>query len=671
MNNRPCFAAVVFVTAVAGSLCSLAGKPVSAADTPRNGPGPSVLVVFDGSGSMWGKLEGDKGPKFYAVREALRRSLPQLSPDANVGLMSFGHRRKGDCSDVELVVPPEGRDIERFMSPLEKLNPKGKGPLVVAIREAAKSLAGRRNASIILIHDGPDNCQQDACAAAAEIARSQPGLPIHTIAIALDAEDWKKTSCVATATGGRAFEPDDLGTLDSAVADAVKLANLDTGGGAAKPVKPLQSTAPVAPPASPPSPVPGVPGLAVFASLGSGGPPVTVPVHWRVFKADGQGPPLLETNSAQLVEPLASGTYVVEAQLGLASVRQTVEVGAKVGSAVRLVLDAGVITPSARAFKNSGIMEGTTYSVREANPASGGAQPRTLWIGRSGGTDIVLPAGTYTVRAEVGQVVKEETATLAPGSRTPVEFVLGSGRLELTVALTDDGPPIENAVIIVSEDDSDAPSGRREVSRSAAPRPEFVLPAGTYYVTARHGSALVRQRIAVGAGDIVKRTIALGLARVELTTKVDSKIAAAQIAISSQAIRLDGDKSEAARSTAPNPVFLLPAGRYRLESRLGSQNVRADRTIDIRTSDPQHVSVALDGGQITLKLRDNAASVTDQLWEVRDSDERIVWRTTQSEAKMILAPGRYMARVDVRDRRLERAFDVKPGEQTTIAVELK
>lgn len=653
--------------AVLSVAMALPGIPTSDA---ADGAAPSVLVVFDGSGSMWGKLDGDKGPKFYAVREALRRNLPQLPPDASLGLMSFGHRRKGDCSDVELIAPPESRDLDRLMQPLEKLNPKGKGPLVVAMREAAKGLAGRRNASIILIHDGPDNCQQDACAAAAEIAKSQPGLPIHTIAIALEPEDAKKTACVAAATGGRSFEPRDLDELDTAVADAVKLANLDPGNStkAAKPA-PAAAAAPKLVAAPLPTATLDVPGLNLTASLAADGPPVTVPVRWRVFKGQGDGPPVLDVSASQLTEPMARGTYTVEARLGLATARQTIEVGDKPSTATRMSLNAGVITPSARAVKDGDIMIGTTYSIHDAKSSSSAGSQRSLWIGRSGGADVVLPAGTYSVRAEAGNVVKEEVATLTPGTRKAIDFALSCGRLHVTVALTDDGPAIDNAVVIVAEDDTDAPGGRREVGRSAAPRPEFVLPAGTYYVTARYGAAQVRQRVAVGAGDIVKRTIGLGMSRLILTTSIDDRLQSKSpaTALLSRVVRLD-DGNEADRSTVVNPVFLLPQGRYRVEAQLGMQNVRTERTIDVKSSDPSLLNMPLDGGQVTLKLPDGAGLAIDPFWEIRDGSGRVVWRTTQSEAKIILAPGKYVARVDLRDRKFERAFEVRTGDQATIAM---
>ena len=107
------------------------------------------------------------------ARDAVRRGLGRVGPQTRVGLVAFGHRR-GDCGDVELLRPLEPLDAQRLGDTLDKMNPRGRGPLTTALREAAKSLPpapGKR--SLILIHDDADNCQQNVCAAAEELRRAR------------------------------------------------------------------------------------------------------------------------------------------------------------------------------------------------------------------------------------------------------------------------------------------------------------------------------------------------------------------------------------------------------------------------------------------------------------------------------------------------------------------
>ncbi|MEQ1669936.1 MAG: VWA domain-containing protein, partial [Hyphomicrobium sp.] len=142
------------------------------------------MFVIDGSGSMWGRFEADKRAKIDVVRELLSAKITAAAGQ-NIGLTSFGHRRKSDCSDVEVIAEPVS-DPAPVLAPLAKLNPRGKGPLVTALRQAAGALTQSRPASMIVINDAADNCQQDACAAANEIAAATPGVAIHVVSIGVD-----------------------------------------------------------------------------------------------------------------------------------------------------------------------------------------------------------------------------------------------------------------------------------------------------------------------------------------------------------------------------------------------------------------------------------------------------------------------------------------------------
>ena len=78
------------------------------------GQGPaSVIVVFDGSGSMAGTIEGLRSSKVALAKDAVRRGLAKVGPQTRVGLVAFGHRR-GDCGDVELMRPLEPLDAQRL-----------------------------------------------------------------------------------------------------------------------------------------------------------------------------------------------------------------------------------------------------------------------------------------------------------------------------------------------------------------------------------------------------------------------------------------------------------------------------------------------------------------------------------------------------------------------------
>ncbi len=133
------------------------------------------------------------------------------------------------------------------------------------------------------------------------------------------------------------------------------------------------------------------------------------------------------------------------------------------------------------------------------------------------------------------------------------------------------GPVASDASFVITEDDPDAPQGRREITRSAHPEPKLSLPAGTYYVTARLGDAEVRQRIAVGPGDTVKRTLVLGMARLEVTAAMEAGALPAGAGLLHRVLTLDGEPREVARSTSTPANFTLASGRYRIETLLGER----------------------------------------------------------------------------------------------------
>jgi len=64
---------------------------------------PTVLIIFDGSGSMWGQIEGKT--KIELAKKAMTGVLKEFPEEVDIGLIAYGHRNKGDCNDIELLSP--------------------------------------------------------------------------------------------------------------------------------------------------------------------------------------------------------------------------------------------------------------------------------------------------------------------------------------------------------------------------------------------------------------------------------------------------------------------------------------------------------------------------------------------------------------------------------------
>ncbi|MGE0023831.1 MAG: VWA domain-containing protein [Hyphomicrobium sp.] len=636
-------------------LCLLAVAPPSAAadDTEAR-----AVIVLDGSGSMWGNVPGERPAKFDLARAALRQSLTSVSPRVPLALMSFGQRRRADCSDVEVLAPLEAGPPERILSIADKLNPKGKGPLSLALREAAMQIPEGEAGSVIAIHDGVDNCGQDTCQAAADIAKANPKTRVFLIGFGLEPGVAQSLACVAAATNGRVSEAHTSHELADTISETLTLANLER-------VDPTTGVAvPVPKAATPPPPV-GEPGLRLSASLTPDSNPVAAPVRWTVAKAEAPATIVKSAFAKDLVADLDPGSYVVEARLGQASVKQTIEVGTEGPTAAKIALGAGVLNLKARADRAGTALSDPLVTVS----AKDGDADKPVWVGRDASAQLVLPEGTYVVSVEDGLAVQSSEVSVKAGAGSEAAPVLGTGRLELS-AVSANGEPLADVVYTIEEDDPDSPQGRREVARSADPAAAFTLEAGTYYVAARSGAAEAHDRIALGSGATVKHAVTLNLVSITIITSTTSPGEDATSPAQPIVIRIlseDGQAREIARAHSAKGSFQLPPARYRVEATVMGLNVKALGVIDLVSNNRGgNVQLKLEQGEVSVEASRSAA----RHWRIKDAEGRTVMHSGRMGGGSVrLAPGRYVLLADAGDKRIEQVFDLKAGEKRQLTVE--
>ncbi|HEU4376936.1 MAG TPA: vWA domain-containing protein [Hyphomicrobiaceae bacterium] len=621
----------------------------------------SVMIVLDGSGSMWGLIDGARQNKLTLVRDNMRRALGKLGPETRVGLVGFGQRR-GDCNDVEVMLPAEKLDVERIMAPLGPYNPKGRGPLALALREAGKSLtgiAGRR--SLVLIHDDADNCQADACAAATELKAA--GVVVHVVGMSLKPPDLAKMACVPQITGGRMLNAATADLVGPMLEEAMRLA----GGDAVSPEPPRSPVATQVSVQRPTAPlsIEGPPGLYMRALLAPKTEPVNWPVRWTVYKESEPGRLLYDTRSINPMLPLAAGRYVVEARDGQAAGTQTVNVGDAAPTLAAVPLNAGALLVKAIAQRTGTPLGDALISISEAGQGPDGkpvlGAPVAVFKGGEGLA--TLTAGRYVVRVEQGLVRAERFVVVPAGSQGRIEVPLNGARVVLTAVAREGAGPLELPVFSVSEDDPDAPKGRREVARSAARQAEFTLPPGTYYVVARLAGVESRELLALAPGDTVRRTLTLASGRLTLSTRLTGGVApSASDTVSYRVERLDGPDRDVVTTSRPTPTLQLAAGRYRVEGRYGGVNARVVREVEVRPGQVQQLPLEHQPVVLKLRLTGAGTALGDVFWDIRDESGRNVWTTGQSEPSVILQAGRYVVRAETRDKRYDRQVDLRAGE---------
>jgi Ca-activated chloride channel family protein len=142
----------------------------------------SIVLILDGSGSMWGQVEGT--PKITIAKEAMASIIESMPDTARVGLILYGHRRKGDCDDVERAVALGVVDKPALSAAIENINPKGKTPITRSLRAAVDILRTEEGTStVVLVSDGEETCDPDPCAATRELMGTGVDFVVHVIGL--------------------------------------------------------------------------------------------------------------------------------------------------------------------------------------------------------------------------------------------------------------------------------------------------------------------------------------------------------------------------------------------------------------------------------------------------------------------------------------------------------
>ena len=204
-----------------GLIASVSAAIFSASQSFAN---DNVMVVFDGSNSMWGQIDGTA--KIEIARGVMDNLLGDWVEGRSVGLMAYGHRRRGDCTDIEVLVTPGQEARESILERINDITPTGKTPLTDAVEQAAQALSYTdQPATVVLISDGLESCERDPCALAQALEKGGVAFTAHVVGFGLtNDEDAASLSCIAEETGGKyitAGNADELEAALSAVSTAV------------------------------------------------------------------------------------------------------------------------------------------------------------------------------------------------------------------------------------------------------------------------------------------------------------------------------------------------------------------------------------------------------------------------------------------------------------------
>jgi len=150
---------------------------------------------------MWGRVGNVE--KIVVAKGALTEILNSLGDEQRMGLMAYGHRRKGDCDDIEVFAPIASGQKKLLMSSVQSMNPRGKTPIVRALKKAAERIRSLdEEVAVILVSDGKETCDTSPCDFVQSLRKGGVRLRLFVVGLDVTEEERKELQCMATAGGG-------------------------------------------------------------------------------------------------------------------------------------------------------------------------------------------------------------------------------------------------------------------------------------------------------------------------------------------------------------------------------------------------------------------------------------------------------------------------------------
>jgi Ca-activated chloride channel homolog len=185
----------------------------------------NIEIILDASGSMNGEIDGRR--KIDIAHEALATLVDKLPESTNVALRAYGHRRGGDCGDVELLTPLGMLDRAALTARINSVAPAQKGmtPIGASLQQVAQDLQGAQgDALVVLVSDGDETCDGDPAQVATRIHADNPNIRFAVIGFNVGPEEWRaRLSGIAQGGGGNYFDASDATQLVNALQQAVAL----------------------------------------------------------------------------------------------------------------------------------------------------------------------------------------------------------------------------------------------------------------------------------------------------------------------------------------------------------------------------------------------------------------------------------------------------------------
>lgn len=650
---------VVKIALFALSVLFVASTPAPLAAKER------IMLILDSSGSMWGQVNGVN--KHIIAREVIGTVLGDIDEDIEMGVMAYGHRRKGDCGDIQTLVPVGPVNTKQIVRRINKIQPRGKTPISASVRRAAEALKySEEKATIVLVSDGLETCDADPCALATELEQLGVDFTVHVVGFDLGNEDTATLSCLADNTGGKFLQASDADELSDAFGEVVEAAQEP------EPEPVVQAEA-----EPEPEPAPGPTLILPRAYLVEGGERLDK-AYFRVYApeadADGKRKQITYGGGKPKLKA-APGKYYITAKHGDAIAGVEVEIAEGQQNVVDIVLNAGLIQPVAYLADGVEPLADAYFRVYGSEKDNNGNAKQVTYGG--GKPRFTVPAGPHHVTAKRGDALAGIDVEIQAGEVHKVHIVLNAGIIIPMALWSEDGDPIKDAYYRVYETKEDANGKRKQVTYGGG-APKFTVAAGEYYITAKVGDALIGQTIAVAPGEATEVTLVLGagvLKPAAYYTEGGDPIKDAYFRVYEAEADADGKRRQVTYGGG-SPNFKVPAGTYYITAQVGDSVVGRD--VEVMPGQATEVAIILNAGILNPKAyyAEGEDPIKDAYFRVYEAEAGTDGKRKQvaygggANRSFKLPAGKYYITAKVGDAIIGKDVEVKGGEALDVAMVL-
>lgn len=526
-----------------------------------------AIIILDASGSMWAQINGKA--RIDIARETLKTVLAGVPADLELGFMAYGHRSKGDCNDIEMLVDPAPGTADAISAAAAQLSPKGKTPLSAAVKMAAEQLKYTEDkATVILITDGLETCDADPCALATELKKAGVDFKVDVVGLALSKKEGEQVRCIADNTGGQYLSANDADALKTALTAAVT---------------DVAPPAPPPPPSSSEEPVSTI-NFKATSVLDENGDavPDDASITWEFHKknADGSMGENLRTEYGTgptftlTVDP---GDYMVYGALGYAHITMPVTIVA--GQVAEAAFDFEAGFADLRPIHSEG---------SDVDPS---AQIVTVFANGDSATNYgevktFAPAGDTKVSVLIGAAKIDDVVNVAAGQNVTKDLIVGAAHLNLTASYADGMAVTDGQIYFDIVDAKKAIDGtRKEIIGGYGPAAQFDVMPGDYVIVTTLDAAKIETPISVKAADAptIDVPLASGILAVNIAGSDYLEVLGSKKNIEGKRISYGGGYGEAISRT-------LPAGDYHLVLTLADSAGTKEADVTIKAGERNEFS---------------------------------------------------------------------------------